>query len=104
AQAYPKTGTTADANDPTLWEKCTAAATDPKTAGGAPYCDDANKHFGAYSEASWANGGSKPFIFPWIALPQIGFRWKPIKQFETRFDFGFSTSGFFLGLAASYGL
>jgi len=59
---------------------------------------------GAYSEPSWAKGGSLPMIFPWIALPQFGFRYKPIKQFQTKFDFGFSTSGFFFGLSASYGI
>ena len=71
---------------------------------GAAYCDFTNDHYGAYAEPSWAHGGSKPFIVPWLALPQIGFRYKPIKQFEARFDAGFSISGFFLGLAASYGL
>jgi hypothetical protein len=59
---------------------------------------------GSYSEASWTGGGSKPLIFPWIALPQVSFRYKPIKQLETKLDLGFSTSGFFFGLSAAYGL
>jgi hypothetical protein len=43
-------------------------------------------------------------IFPWLALPQFSFRYKPIKQLQTRVDLGFSTAGIFFGLAASYGL
>ena len=58
----------------------------------------------AYSEPSWANGGDKPNVFPWIAVPQIAVRWKPIKQLQTKLGLGFSTSGFFFDLSASYGL
>jgi hypothetical protein len=76
------------------------------------YCNTRSNHYAGaggvvangYSEASWANGGSKPLIFPWIALPQFAFRYKPIKQFQTKFDFGFSTSGFFFGISGSYGI
>jgi len=100
-------------NDYKQWNYCafhmsTLPAMNPNA---MAYCEEDNgrfnrsqKDFQGYTEPSWANGGSKPFIVPWLALPQIGFRWKPIKQFESRFDFGFSISGFFLGLAASYGL
>ncbi len=67
------------------------------------YCDDSNGHYNGYKEPSWANGGSKPLIFPWLVL-QTGFRYKPHKNFVARFDAGFGTSGFFLGLGADYGL
>jgi hypothetical protein len=108
-QAYPKTGNTADPNDPNTWSKCTGAAPAPVTPGsGVPYCDGGNQHYFAngkdYSEPSWANHGSKPLIFPWLSIPQLSFRYKPIKQLQTRFDTGFSTSGFFFGLSAGYGL
>ena len=43
-------------------------------------------------------------IFPWLAIPQVSLRYKPIKQFQTKVDLGFSTSGFFFGASASYGL
>ncbi len=77
------------------------AAGDPNTSIG--YCGNDNTHYGNFTEASWANGGSKPILFPWLAL-QTGFRIKPTKHFVTRIDLGFGTSGFFVGLGADYGL
>jgi hypothetical protein len=71
--------------------------------GAHPYCDTDNDHYDGYSEPSWADGGSKPIIFPWLAL-QTGVRFKPHKNFVTRLDLGFGTSGFFFGLGADYGL
>ena len=105
-QAFPRDGSSkADPNDVTKWKACTDAMLPPtKTSAGASYCDGANKHYGSYTEPSWANGGSKPNIFPWVSLPQLSFRYKPIKQLQTRFDTGFSTSGFFFGLSVGYGL
>ena len=95
-QAYPGAG----ANDSTGagYQPCAAQFTpDPA------FCGDDNKHYGGYTEPSWANGGSKPVIFPWLAL-QTGLRYKPHRNFVARFDAGFGTSGFFLGLGADYGL
>ena len=37
-----------------------------------------------YKESSWFSGGSKPALFPWIAVPQLGLRFKPIKEFVAR--------------------
>ena len=48
---------------------------------------------GGYAEKNWFNGGSMPVIFPHIALPQLGLRYKPIKQFEARLGLGFSLTG-----------
>jgi hypothetical protein len=59
---------------------------------------------GGYQEQNWFNGGSVPVIFPHIALPILGVRYKPIKAFETRFGIGFSLTGFFFGLSGDYGL
>ena len=105
-QAFPADGSsTADPADVSKWRGCASAADLPKTKGGASFCDDKdNHHYTGYTEPSWANGGSKPSIFPWLSLPQLSFRYKPIKQLQTRFDTGFSTSGFFFGLSAGYAL
>ena len=73
------------------------------TSGGAPYCGDDNDHYDGYSEPSWANGGSKPIIFPWIAI-QAGIRWKPHRNFVTRFEAGVGLGQFFFGVGADYGL
>jgi hypothetical protein len=69
---------------------------------GDPYCDDSNKHYGKYTEDSWANGGQKPNIFPWFAL-QTGLRVKPHKNVATRLSLGWALTGPFFGLAAAYG-
>jgi hypothetical protein len=59
---------------------------------------------GSYTEPSWVNGGSKPNVFPWISFPQIGLRFKPIKNFVGRLGVGFALTGFWFGLSAQYGL
>jgi len=96
-QVYPSTAG-ADPGDPTQWTDCDGPS-DPANG----YCDNDNNHFGEYSEPSWANGGSKPFIFPWIALPQVSLRYKPIKYLQARADVGFAiTSGVYFGLGVGY--
>ena len=94
-QAYPLTGAP---GDPNSYKKC-ASLGFPNPA----YCDNENKHYGNYLEPSWANGGSKPLLFPWLAV-QTGIRYKVSRQFVGRFELGFGTSGFFFGLGADYGL
>lgn len=59
---------------------------------------------GHYLEPSWFNGGSKPNIFPHISFPQIGLRFKPLKQMVARLGMGFSLTGFWFGLSGQYGL
>ncbi len=59
---------------------------------------------GGYTEPNWFNGGSVPVIFPHIAIPDIGIRWKPVKQFQMRLNTGFSLTGFFFGISGDYGL
>jgi hypothetical protein len=94
-QAYP----TGDPNNPDSYVPCTAQGVP-----NAMYCGKDNDHYGDYSEPSWANGGSKPLIFPWMSL-QTGFRFKPTKQFMTRVDVGWNIlNGPFFGLALNYGL
>jgi hypothetical protein len=81
-----------------------------QTQNDAPSCST-GAHMGAsvakvgnYSEPNWFNGGSIPVLFPHIAIPQLGIRWKPVKQFEMRLQTGFSLTGFFFGLSGDYGL
>jgi hypothetical protein len=95
-QAYPGAGANTSTGDG--FQPCIA----PGNPNGA-YCGNDNNHYAGYTEPSWANGGSKPILFPWLVL-QTGFRYKPHRNFIARFDAGFGTSGFFLGLGADYGL
>jgi hypothetical protein len=69
----------------------------------APEPDDDPQHYPGYTEPSWANGGSKPIIFPWIAL-QTGIRWKPHRNFVTRAEIGVGLGQFWVGVGADYGL
>jgi hypothetical protein len=112
-QVYPNDPNNLNPDDTQTWRKCTGPTPgtniDPTT--GNTFCDASNVHFydenrdpKDYSDPSWANGGSKPFIFPWLSIPQVSFRYKPIKQFQARADLGFSVTGFYFGLSAAYGL
>jgi hypothetical protein len=95
-QAYPPGG---NSNlDPYQWRKCSGPLSPDPT-----NCGRDNDHYNGYTEPSWANGGSKPIIFPWLVL-QTGVRYKPSRNFVARLDAGFGTSGFFIGLGADYGL
>ncbi len=67
------------------------------------YCGDDNEHYRGYTEPSWSDGGSKPIVFPWLAL-QMGARYKPHRHFAMRADLGFGLTGFFVGIGADYGI
>jgi len=96
-QSYPLNG---QAGDPEDYVKCSAPG-----AGSGEYCTDDNGHYGDYTEPSWFDGGAKPVLFPWVALPQVGLRWQPSRQFVARLDTGLSFPGpFFFGISGQYGL
>lgn len=50
----------------------------------------------------WTDGGDVPNVVPWLAIPHIALRIKPIHQLMFRIEGGFGL-GFFLGGSASYG-
>ncbi|HVH47817.1 MAG TPA: hypothetical protein VM925_36025 [Labilithrix sp.] len=93
------------ASDGRRFARCDAV--DPQVGNGCNKADHQNSDVdkvNGYKEPSWFNGGSKPALFPWISLPQIGLRIKPVKQFVTRIGIGFALTGFWFGLNAQYGL
>lgn len=57
-----------------------------------------------YKEPSWFSGGSKPALWPWLSVPQVGLRIKPMKNLVGRIGLGFALTGFWFGLSAQYGL
>jgi hypothetical protein len=78
------------------------------------YCGDENEHYPSggnasnrdswYTEPSWFNGGKKPNIYASFG-PQIGVRFKPVKEFVARLQVGWDLFiGPFFGLNGSYGL
>jgi hypothetical protein len=104
AQAFPKRGTSASPDRPEDWGECTGASTRYLDESGSPYCDASNDHYKGYSEPSLANGGGKPFIVPYLSLPHVALRAKPLPDTQLRLDAGFSITGFFFGLGAGYRL
>jgi hypothetical protein len=100
-QAAPKDPSKINPDDPSQWTKCVSANNPAtKTPAGGQYCDASNNHYGNYTEPSWAHGGSKPFIFPYLAPIHLAFRVQPVKLLQLRVDGGFSITGFFVGFAA----
>lgn len=98
-QAYPVNGG---------WASCgsgppPAGTPEPKASYCAPDPTLKTQHYHGYSEPNWANGGSKPIVFPWLAL-QTGVRWKPSHDFVARLDVGIGFGQFFFGVGADYGL
>lgn len=84
--------------NPSSGEYCetTVAPTTPDglcNGDGGHYCE----------EGKWSDGGDVPNVVPWLAIPQIALRFKPVRQFMMRIEGGFGFPGFFLGAAANYG-
>ena len=88
---------------------CNSTSNGTATNGMPSSCDPAahqnatTAKVGNYVEPNWFGGGAVPVLFPHIA-GQIGLRYKPIKQLETRLGLGISLTGFWFGLSADYGL
>ena len=70
---------------------------DPEIPAGDP------QHWPGYAEPSWADGGSKPLLFPWLAF-QTGLRIKPDPKFVARVDVGIGFGQLWFGVGADYGL
>lgn len=104
-QAYPDDPNNPDPDQPSKWHKCDAPGSpDVVAPDGNRYCGADNDHYPDggedFSEPYWQDGGSKPVIFPYVALPHLALEVTPIDQFMVRVDTGFSITGFFFGLAA----
>ena len=85
------------------YSKCQSGGTQPGC-NAAEHKNTDTLKVGNYTEPSWFSGGSKPVLFPWISIPQLGLRYKPIKNFEARLGMGFGLTGFWFGLNGAYGL
>jgi hypothetical protein len=93
------------------WDYCTGPATAMSPPIQQQYCQpDPDiqaagdpQHWKGYEEPSWANGGSKPLLFPWLAI-QTGLRIKPDPKFVARLDVGIGFGQIWFGIGADYGL
>lgn len=99
-QVYPNDPANIDPGDSGSWTRCAAPGDANGVIGDQNFCDASNEHYGNYSEPSWANGGSKPFIWPTISLPHLALRVVPVEEVQIRLDTGFGLTGFFFGLGA----
>ncbi len=64
-------------------------------------CQDGTEQYNC-REGQWSDGGNVPNIVPWLAIPHLALRFKPIKQLMMRVEGGFGL-GFFMGASAAYG-
>jgi hypothetical protein len=75
----------------------------PPVSGGATDLDGQDgEHYGVVAR-KWSDGGSVPNVIPWLGLPHIALRIKPIHQVQIRLDGGFF-GGFWFGASLSYGI
>ncbi len=58
---------------------------------------------GNYAEKNWFQGGAVPVVFPYVG-GNLGIRYKPIRQLQTRLGLGISLTGFWFGISADYGI
>ncbi len=77
---------------------CGSPGTSP---GRVQQCQDGLEHYDCY-EGQWSDGGDVPNVVPWLAIPHLAMRFKPIKQVQLRVEGGFGL-GFFMGASAAYG-
>jgi hypothetical protein len=102
----PTGGTMYKGQDGTPYYQC--VATGPNGCNAAQHQNSTVNKVGSgkgYREPGWFDSpsGSVPSILPWIELPILGLRFKPIKQLEMRLQTGFSVTGFFFNFAGYYG-
>lgn len=77
---------------------CTA----PVSGGATDLDGQDGEHYGVVAR-KWSDGGSVPNVIPWLGLPHIALRIKPIHQVQIRLDGGFF-GGFWFGASLSYGI
>lgn len=98
-QSYPKDKKTMD---PAKYEKCEGPNDPPGT---FRYCNQLDKDAERYGDPdkSWSDGGARPVVYPWLALPMIDFAWRPIDDLALDLELGLTLNGFLTGVGARYG-
>lgn len=109
SEAYPSSGAgsvggyaaCSRANDPN--EHPTPGVYCAPNPGGGESAQDGQhgEHYNVTAQ-KWSGGGSVPNIIPWLGLPHIALRFKPVHQLQMRLDLGFF-GGFFFGAGVQYG-
>lgn len=109
-EAYPDSNGDSVPDGNSHFRKCLGPSNPPAGADGVPWCDptvagsgEKGGHFGVKGKR-WSSGGNVPNVWPWISIPHLAIRIKPIRQVMMRIEGGFSTGGFFAGASAAYGI
>ena len=91
-------------DDPSALVKC-KGPNDP--AGTYAYCNQLDKdynHYDGFAEPSWFSGGSRPLIYPWLALPLIGISYRASESVIVDFETGLSLTGILASAGLRFGL
>jgi hypothetical protein len=100
-QAYPGQGA---GSDPYRFVAC-RGPNDP--AGSYRYCNELDKdhdHYPGYVEPSWFEGGYRPLIYPWIAIPEVNLAWRVSPSTTLELGGGVTLSGLLFSLGGRVGL
>jgi hypothetical protein len=96
------TGQYYDPNTNQHFQQCPNTTVDPNCTTAA-HSNASVAKVGNYSEQAGI-AGPKPILFPMVNFPDLGIRYKPVKNFEARLGLGFSLTGFWFGISGDYGL
>ncbi len=98
-QSYPRDG---KEGDPATYEKCKGPN---NPAGSFRYCNQLDKDAERYGDPdkSWSDGGARPVVYPWLALPMIVFSYRPVEQLGMDLELGVTLNGFLTGAGIRYG-
>lgn len=100
-QAYPEGG-----QEDVLesYRKCDGPNDPPGTFRFCNQLDQDADHYDGYAEPSWFDGGARPLVYPWLALPQLELTWYPTDDVALDLGAGLSTSGILTSLGVRFGL
>jgi hypothetical protein len=90
--------------DPYSYAKCRGPNDPP---GSFRYCNQLDKdadHYNGYADKSWFEGGARPLVYPWVALPQVGVSFHPSSRVAIDLDVGTSLSGIMTSFGVRFGL
>lgn len=99
-QAYP---TSFVPGDPDTYLPCQGPN---NPAGSFRYCNQLDKdadRYPGYTEPSWFNGGVRPTIYPWVALPMVGLSFRPTPRIAIDVDVAPSVAGLLTSVGARVG-
>lgn len=99
-QAYPASLVP---GDPYSYLPCQGPNNPP---GSFRYCNQLDKdayRYPGYREPSWFNGGIRPTIYPWVALPIVGLSFRPSERVAIDIDLAPSIAGFLTSAGVRFG-